>query len=91
MKDSKFLICLKNPPANILVDSYDNLIKDDEVIKLSCDGMLLVVPLHQDYNIAYIKEISFEDAEVLKQETLERLGKNKIVKPKYLIPKEKPN
>lgn len=93
---NKFMLVLKNPPSSIMVDNYENYLKDDQVVKFTEDGLLLVVPISVDWNIAYIKELSPEEVRDLvtyneKQKEAIRKKMSSLITPTLKIPKGKPN
>ncbi|MBA7497064.1 hypothetical protein ES702_07673 [subsurface metagenome] len=86
-----FLVAIKNPAANFLVDSYDDLFKDEEVMKFTQDGLLLIIPLHVNSNIAYINELSEEQVETFKESIRQAAGRIETIKPGFKFPKKRSN
>lgn len=84
-----FLVTLKNPPVTHLIDSYSTQLKDVEHILFNQEGLLLIIPVDINCNIAYIKEITSDDAENILKRIKERTSESKIVKPDYLVPRKK--
>ena len=91
MKENLFLVTLKNPPVSHLVDSYSTqLIKIDRA-EFNQEGLRLIIPTNVDCNIAYIKEITPEEAEEIKARIEQAMGQDRIVKPRFEFPKKKTN
>jgi len=88
MKENLFLVTLKNPPVTHLVDKYDKIIFQGRVecVNFTQGGLGLVIPVDDKCNIAYIKEITSEEAENIKKRMEERTSEKKIVKPEFTIP-----
>lgn len=91
---NKFMLVLKSPPSSIMVDNYENYFKDSQVMKFTEEGLLLVVPLSVDCNIAYLKELSPEEVRDLvaynekrKEEIRKKMGQ--LITPDLKIPSTK--
>lgn len=90
---------LKNPPLSLstLGDLDEKMIK--QLLKSTLmirtqgpDGLPLLISVQQDVNIAYIKEISSENLEKLREEQKEMQAKAKgsrIQKPGFTFPGKK--
>ena len=91
MKENLFLVALKNPPITFLVDSCDKELSGIPLIEFRQEGLLVVIPTNVDCNIAYVQEITYEDAENIKERMDKRTGQDRIVKPKFEFPKKRMN
>ncbi len=85
----KYLVVLKNPATSFMVDSFEEAKFLKGVSAVSCvqENNMLWIPISSDSNIAYVMEMSEEDVEAFEEQIAN--VRNKIVKPKFVIPKGK--
>jgi len=98
MKDKKYLVVLKNPPASFMVDGFVGKKFLKGVKNLSCfqDGQALCIPYAVDCNIAYITEMTTEEILEMEESIEAQNEKRKAlraklikVKPHFDIPSKK--
>ncbi len=89
------LICLKEPPINLIVEGD---IKDDsekewdemfhnQILMVKRKGDLnMVIPLLRECNIAFMQEVTQEEIDEQREATKEKQQGSVITRPQFVIP-----
>ena len=89
------LICLKEPPINLIVDGeikdesekeWDQIFREGVLLVKKTNGCNLLVPIWSESNIAFMQEVTEEDIEKAKEEFEKQRKGSVIESPQYLFP-----
>ena len=89
------LICLKEPPINLIVDGdikdesekqWDEIFHNQTLMVKRAGGMNMVIPLLRECNIAFLQEVTQEEIDEQREAAKNRQQGSKISKPQFVFP-----
>lgn len=89
------LICLKEPPINLIVEGeikdesekkWDQIFREGVLLVKSMGGKNVLVPLWKESNVAFMQEVTEEEIEKQKEEFEKHRQGTRIERPRFVIP-----
>ena len=89
------LICLKEPPINLIVEGdikddsekeWDKMFHNQILMVKRQAGLNMVIPLLKECNIAFIQEVTQEEIDEQRKATKNKQQGSVISRPQFVIP-----
>ena len=89
------LICLKEPPINLIVEGdikddsekeWDEIFHNQILMVKRQEGLNMVIPLLRECNIAFMQEVTQEEIDEQREATKNKRQGSVIAKPGFVIP-----
>ena len=89
------LICLKEPPINLIVDGnikdesekqWDEIFHNQILMVKRAGGLNMVIPLLKECNIAFMQEVTQEEIDEQREASQNKQQGSVITKPQFVIP-----
>jgi len=89
------LICLKEPPINLIVDGnikdesekeWDEIFHNQILMVKRQEGLNMVIPLLRECNIAFMQEVTQEEIDEQRESAKNKQQGSVITRPQFVIP-----
>ncbi len=89
------LICLKEPPINLIVEGnikddsekqWDEIFHNQILMVKRQGGLNMVIPLLRECNIAFLQEVTREEIEEQREAAKNKQQGSSIARPNFVIP-----
>jgi len=89
------LICLKEPPINLVVDGsikdesekqWDEIFHNQILMVKRQGGLNMVIPLLKECNVAFMQEVTQEEIDEQRESAKNKQQGSVITKPQFVIP-----